>query len=173
MSVHIIIDGYNLIRQSAFYGALDKQDLQTGREALLDTLAAYKRIKPHRITVVFDGANAPPHAVGKGNRRGIHIRFSHKGELADTVIKRMAREERERALVVSSDREVADYATAHGAAAIPADTFEQRIALVSVADSGDDTLSDTAGWVPTTKKKGPKRRLSKRERKNRTKIDKL
>ncbi|MBU4288844.1 MAG: NYN domain-containing protein, partial [Proteobacteria bacterium] len=58
MSLHIIIDGYNLIRQSTTLSDLDRQDIQLGREALLNMLAAYKKIKRHRITVVFDGTNA-------------------------------------------------------------------------------------------------------------------
>jgi hypothetical protein len=32
---------------------------------------------------------------------------------------------------------------------------------------------DYDGWTPTTKKKGPSRRLSKRQRKNKAKIRKL
>jgi len=47
MAVHIIIDGYNLIRQSAELSRLDRRDLQHGREALLELLAAYKKIKRH------------------------------------------------------------------------------------------------------------------------------
>jgi len=57
MSFHIIIDGYNLIRQSCTLAAFDQKDLQLGREVLLDKLAAYKKIKHHKITVVFDAAN--------------------------------------------------------------------------------------------------------------------
>ena len=51
--MHIIIDGYNLIRQSATFSRLDLEDMQTGREALIDALADYKKIKRHRITVVL------------------------------------------------------------------------------------------------------------------------
>ena len=45
--------------QSSSLSALDRQDIQLGREALLHTLSAYKKIKRHMITVVFDGTNAP------------------------------------------------------------------------------------------------------------------
>ncbi|NQT68664.1 MAG: NYN domain-containing protein, partial [Desulfobacteraceae bacterium] len=58
MSIHIIIDGYNLIRQSNFFSTIDRRDMQLGRETLIETLAAYKGIKGHKITVVFDGAQA-------------------------------------------------------------------------------------------------------------------
>jgi predicted RNA-binding protein with PIN domain len=71
MSIHIIIDGYNLIRQSNSLSDLDRQDIQLGREALLDMLAAYQRIKRHMITVVFDGTNAPPFSQHENRVKGI------------------------------------------------------------------------------------------------------
>jgi predicted RNA-binding protein with PIN domain len=102
MSLHIIIDGYNLIRQSDTFRFLDRQSMQRGREALVNVLAAYKKIKSHTITVVFDGAQAPPLAPQSDRVKGIIIEFSRNGESADTVIKRLARKERQKALVVSS-----------------------------------------------------------------------
>ena len=45
MSIHIIIDGYNLIRQSNRLSILDLQDIQLGRDALVDMLAAYNQKK--------------------------------------------------------------------------------------------------------------------------------
>jgi len=127
MSVHIIIDGYNLIRQSDVFRALDRRELQTGRDALIESLAAYKRIKPHKITVVFDGINGPADAWNRNRQRGIDIRFSNQGESADTVIKRMARRERERALVVSSDLDIVHFAASQGSATISSLQFEERI----------------------------------------------
>jgi len=175
MSLHIIIDGYNLIRQSKTLSAVDQLDLQLGREALLDRLSAYKRVKKHKITVVFDGSNAPSFSDERDLFKGLSIRFSRAGELADAVIKRMAARERERALIVSSDRDIIDAASAAGAATIGSHEFEERISLAIYAESngfGTDE-EDRAGWVPTTKKRGPSRRRSKRERRSRTKIQKL
>ena len=65
MAIHIIIDGYNLIRQSPTLSRLDRQDIASGREALVARLAAYRKLKPHRITVVFDGAQAPAFAAAR------------------------------------------------------------------------------------------------------------
>src|SRR4030042_998160 len=110
MSMHIIIDGYNLIRQSRFFSPLDNQDIQLGRDALIDTLAAYKKVKGHKITVVFDGARAPFFAGSRDQIKGIKIKFSGNGESADTVIKRMAAGEKEKALIVSSDLDVINFA---------------------------------------------------------------
>lgn len=171
MALHIIIDGYNLIRQSDRLSLLDQTDIQAGREALIDLLAEYRRIKPHRITVVFDGANAPPVSEHRQRLQGIDIRYSRQGELADTVIKRMAATECQKALVVSSDREITTFAEAQGAAIIRAEDFNQRIALASLPSEQDD--EESSGWRPDTRKKGPARRLSRKARRNRLKTRKL
>jgi len=173
MSLHIIIDGYNLIRQSDTFRSLDRRSMQRGREALVDMLAAYRKIKSHTITVVFDGAQAPPLSQQKDRVKGIIIVFSRYGESADTVIKRLARKERQKALVVSSDREVVGAAESYGAATIGTEAFEYRIALARQMDGTAIEQDSHKSWKPTTKKKGPSRRLSKRKRRNRVKIKKL
>ncbi len=171
MAVHIIIDGYNLIRQSSQWSMLDIQDLQHGREALLSALAEYKKKKAHRITVVFDAADAPGFMERNEKQKGISVKYSPAGESADAVIKQMAAQLGEKALVVSSDRDVADYAAGRGAAVIGSPEFEMKMAMAAYGDSGNE--DDSAGWSPTTKKKGPGRRLPKRMRRNRSKISKL
>ena len=173
MSIHIIIDGYNLIRQSAALSRLDEQDIMLGRDALVDMLAAYRKIKPHRITVVFDGHHSPVFSQTQDRRKGIAIRFSRRGESADNVIKQMAMKEREKALVVSSDEDVVNTAEAYGAATISSASFEDKMGLAGQIDGLEITDEDLRGWEPTTKKKGPPRRLSKKQRRNRIKIKKL
>lgn len=176
MATHIIIDGYNLIRRSPRLWEIDVQDLQAGREALLKDLAEYRQLRPHKITVVFDAANAPADADRRSRVKGINIRFSRPGESADAIIKRMAAREREKAVVVSSDRDVADYAERKGAAAIDAPGFEQKMEMARVfAETGMEAEEDEPdnGWTPTTRKKGPSKRLSKRRRFNRGKVRKL
>ena len=173
MSIHIIIDGYNLIRQSNSFSDLDRQDIQLGREALLDTLTAYRRIKRHKITVVFDGTNAPPFSQKENRIKGIKVKFSRSGESADSFIKRMVNREREKALVVSSDLDIVNYAAAKGAATISSSDFEEKINVAVYMDTKGVEREDQGGWVPTTKKKGPSKRLSKRKRRNRIKIRKL
>ncbi len=174
MALHIIIDGYNFIRQSETFSGLDQVDMQTGREALVESLAAYKRLKGHRITVVFDGIHAPVFSLQKDRVKGIDIRFSRTGESADAVIKRMARRLREKALVVTSDRDVADFATAEGAVSVSSPEFEEKLALASYFDEkGTEDVGEDVGWEPTTKKKGPRRRLSKSARRKKIKMRKL
>jgi predicted RNA-binding protein with PIN domain len=172
--MHIVIDGYNLIRRSAHFGTLESQDLQAGREALVDALAAYKKIKAFTITVVFDGMGAPLGMPRKDRLKGIELRYSRPGESADTVIKRMAHSQKEKLLVVSSDHEITDYALSHGAAIVSADEFEKRIMMaqmMGIKGTTEDKVS--SGWTPTTKKTGPARRLPKRQRRMKRRISKL
>ncbi len=149
------------------------QDIQLGRDTLVDMLAAYKKVKSHRITVVFDGTTAPLFSQKQDRQKGISILFSHKGESADTVIKKMARKEGQRALVVSSDQDIVNSAAASGAATVSANDFENKLTLSIDINGLQSDRDDYDGWQPTTKKKGPSRRLSKKQRKNNAKIRKL
>lgn len=175
MSFHIVIDGYNLIRQSNTLSNFEKQDIQLGREMLLDRLVSYKKIKRHKITVVFDGTNAPSFSPRRDRLRGIDIVYSRSGETADSVIKRIARKERGKSMIVSSDRDIVNFSEKQGAATISSTDFEQKMKVaVFMGMKGIEPESeDPSGWIPSTKKKGPRKRLSKRDRKSRIKIKKL
>jgi predicted RNA-binding protein with PIN domain len=174
MALHILIDGYNLIRQSPALSAMEYISTEEGRDALLKLLVQYKKIKSHKITVVFDAAYGNSLAENKMRQRGITIIFSRKGELADDVIKRMVAKERERAIVVTSDQEIVDFALRHGAATIDSREFEAKLTMASYAAvKGTEVAEEESGWSKTTKKKGPARRLPKQRRKSRQKIRKL
>ena len=175
MPLHVIIDGYNLIRQSDTLRPLDQAALEWGREALIDQLAAYKRLKRHKITVVFDGSQRYRFPGPTFSEKGISVRFSRQGESADAVIKRMSAREREKAVVVSSDQAVTDFAASCNAATIGSDAFMEKMAMAQLmALKGGDPATDAAdGTTPTTRKKGPARRLPKRARQSRKKIKKL
>jgi len=83
MAVHIIIDGYNLIKQSPVLSRLDHMDIEKGRNELISRLAAYRKVKKHGITVVFDGCKGGGIKQERTRDRGINIVFSKKGEEAD------------------------------------------------------------------------------------------
>ena len=162
------------MRQSHQFCPIETMDLASGRDALIDSLVVYKRVKTHRITVVFDGTNAPVNVGNKDRVKGIDIRYSKTGELADAVIKRMVDREKQRAMVVTSDREVLDYAENNGAATITSQNFEKKMVLAQYYDiKGTDLEFESKEWLPTTKKKGPARRLSRRKRRSKARIDKL
>ena len=87
--MHLIVDGYNVIRQSPRLQFLDVMDLQAGREALLELLAHYRSRSHHQITVVFDGWQHGGLKESRDRHQGILIIYSRRGERADEVIKRL------------------------------------------------------------------------------------
>lgn len=174
MALHIIVDGYNFIRNSAALNVLDRQDIQLGREALVAMLAAYKKVKHHKVTIVFDGTGAPVYSQSHDRVKGITVRFSRTGETADDVIKRMAAHDREKALIVSSDREIVTAAAACRAATISTAEFEQKLFMAGADGSGGSQTDDDIDMRTfSTQKKGPRRRAPKSRRRNRERTDKL
>ena len=176
MAVHVVVDGYNLIRQSDGLSAQEALSLELGRDALLERLRQYKRVRGHRITVVFDAANKPLLGEERTQHKGIRIIYSGQGETADTVIKRICRNEGAKVLLVTSDRELAGYAEGCGSVATDSQDFEARMEMALYMDSKGVEEEDVEGrWHPSmgTRKKGPAKRLSKKERKRREKRRKL
>jgi predicted RNA-binding protein with PIN domain len=169
--MHLIVDGYNLIRQSARLQLLDAMDLQAGREALLETLARYRSRSHHQITVVFDGWQRGDLKESRDRYQGLLIIYSRRGERADEVIKRLLHQERERALVVSSDRELQEFAEQVKAAWINAGQFE--LSYLQEPTEATDLGAEADATTRGTRKKGPARRLSKRLRQRRQRLKKL
>ena len=170
--MHILIDGYNLIRQSEAFRRLDRISLEAGRNALLRSLAAYKRRTGHRVTVVFDAQEGGFLTEERDRYGGIEGLYSRKGETADDLIKRMIEERREDFVVVTSDRAIADFASRRGVAAIASQVFESRLRQAEDEQGRDAPFEEKDGPQederdpdpPGAKKKGPSRRLSKRQR---------
>ena len=170
--MHLIIDGYNVIRQSPQLQLLDAMDLQAGREALLELLAHYRSRSHHRITVVFDGWLHGDLREGRDRQQGILIIYSRRGERADEVIKRLLHAERERALVVTSDREIQVCAEQVKASWINAGQFELSY-LHDPARATEPEAETGSSLARGTQKKGPARRLSKRQRQRQQRLKKL
>jgi len=174
MAIHLIIDGYNLIKQSPTLSRLDAIDMEKGRDELINRLIPYKKIKKHIITVVFDGCKGGGLKQEKIRDRGIDIIFSKKGEEADDVIKKMVGVMREKMVVVTSDREIADFSERRGAAVILSPEFEMKMEMAVFSDKKG--LNEEIYDEPETahaKKKGPSRRLKKSKRLSNIKIKKL
>jgi uncharacterized protein len=167
--MHLIVDGYNLIRQSPQLQALDALDLQAGREALLELLAHYRSRSHHQVTVVFDGWQGGDVKESRDRHQGILIIYSRRGEQADEVIKRLVRQERQRALVVTSDREIQMCAEQVEAAWINAGQFEMF--HLRGSEGAPEPDEDAAARDPH--KKGPARRLPKRLRQRQQRLKKL
>jgi len=167
--MHIIIDGYNLIRQSDSLRRFERLGLEKGREELIKRLAPYRKLKGHRITVVFDGWIGGPLREERQQEAGIRIIYSRRGEKADEVIKRIARKRSgEELVVVTSDREIAQAVERSGGVAIASPEFETRMILEGqmalLGEKGVSPEEEDDEEIRRGGKKGPSRRLSKKER---------
>ena len=178
--MHILIDGYNLIRQSSAFRRFDRLSLEAGRKALVQSLATYKKQTRHRVTVVFDAWESGFLTEERDRHGGINILYSRRGETADDLIKRMIENRKEEFVVVTSDRAIADFASHRGVAAIASPVFESRLERAASARAGDDdgqqaVEEEEEGEKGTlsTKKKGPSRRLSKKQKQALSTIKKL
>jgi hypothetical protein len=179
--MHILIDGYNLIRKSETLRQFDRMSLEAGRNALMRNLADYKKRTGHRVTVVFDAAQGGFLLEERDRHGGVQCLFSRKGETADDLIKRMVEDRKDAFVVVTSDRGIADFASRRGVAVIASPLFASRLhggkdaprdVASQLKDDTDDNGQDDA-CVAGTKKKGPSRRLSKRQKAARSVIRKL
>lgn len=166
--MHIIIDGYNLIRQSEALRRFERFGLEAGRRELLRLLSRYRKSRGHRITVVFDGWMSGPPDEERERAGSITVVYSKRGEKADEVIKRMVSRMEEETVVVTSDRDLADSVSRRGSAAIPASAFESRLSSAEAKPREDGDAEDeerTGGETSRgTKKKGPSRRMSKKKK---------
>lgn len=173
-SFSLIVDGYNLIRQSPELRRYEQRELAAGREMLLKKLLAYQRLKPRSITVVFDGWEEGGLMEHRDRCGGIEIIYSQRGEKADQVIKRLARKQGRGALVVTSDRELGHACSQEGCPVVSSQEFEARLALADGADPTIGAAEDlSSGHLKGTKKKGPSRRLPKARRHHSTLLGKL
>jgi predicted RNA-binding protein with PIN domain len=119
---HLVVDGYNVTKRGFADISLEQQ-----RKRLVNGLGGLAAQTQAEVTVVFDGAERvhglPP------TPRGVRVLFSHKGETADELIRRLVRAEPagRPIVVISSDREVADGVRRHGAYPLGADALLRRL----------------------------------------------
>ncbi|MBU2549013.1 MAG: NYN domain-containing protein [Proteobacteria bacterium] len=174
MGVHIIIDGYNLIRASSSLSRAEAVSLEEGRRTLLERVAAYKRVKHWPVTVVYDGGGGGRLSPTSEREKGIQVVYSPAGQTADQVIAGMARRKGERALVVTSDRALAETVEAAGATALSSPEFEERMELAFYLET-KGPVAEEEDIEPTlsTKKKGPPKRRPKADRRKAARVSKI
>lgn len=168
---HIIIDGYNLIRQIPGLAAYEKRSLESARKRLILELNTYARVKKHHITLVFDGRGGLGEYAAPYRDGSIDVVFSRAGDDADTVIKRYISELGARIVVVTSDRELALLATKAGSGHVWSEGFYQRLLRATTGDvnvftKDVDVNSINRSRRTGTAKKGPSKKLPKKARRN-------
>src|SRR5258705_7517005 len=167
-----LVDGYNVVRRDPELRAREAESLEAGRRALLHLLARARRAPQDEFTVVFDGARisggAPP-AAGR-----IRVVFSRPPSTADDELMRLARELRNGAVVVSSDRKVQDAARRAGSAVLTAEQFLEALEVPESSSGADPSDSkDDSDEEPGREKRGNPRRLSKKARQARRALGRL
>lgn len=176
MGIHLIIDGYNLIRQSPMLRKHDREDLEKGRAVLLQKLSTYSRVKKYRITVVFDGWMHGSASESFDRVAGVNVLFSRRGEKADAVIKRLAAQYGDKAIVVTSDHDLGHSCSREGCELITSPEFEERLEMAAYLDlrsAREEEMDRAASMGRGTKKKGPSRRPPKSQRKRDQVLKKL
>lgn len=162
--MEILVDGYNVIgSEEGLRGALEDK-----RNRLLRQLSAYYQLKGYPVTVVFDGWRSGWGSEVEAKRDGLTIVYSQRGEKADSVIIRRARQKGSGTIVVTSDREIRNAVQRFGAVALYAGEFSAILRNLETARDSEEPDSR-----PRLPKKGNPRRLSKNERKRREKLKKL
>lgn len=135
----ILIDGYNVLR-----GVLEGREAsEQMRNQFLIQLGRYVRRKKHSIIVIFDGGSN--HLPEKMDQYGVHVVYSGYVESADDLIKKkLITLYGKDALLVSSDRELNDWAAKYDVPSIDAQDFYDLLqgALAAQSDGGQFAMEE-------------------------------
>jgi hypothetical protein len=171
---NILIDGYNLI-------GIAHRDFEKARQDIILQLDRYAGLKRHSITVIFDGWKNGQAAEIIMRRGDVTVIYSSLGEKADSVIKNMLSSATKPWIVVSSDREIYEFARKKYFVALKADEFAAKLAsaLATWGDCreekpGDDYGDDDEDFDPQRSgKKGNPNKLSKEDKRKIEALKKL
>jgi|TARA_B100000315_G_scaffold28113_1_gene23919 predicted RNA-binding protein with PIN domain len=173
MPPKVIIDGYNLLHVSPELSVRREELLENARNRLIEKLSRYKRQKNVFVAIVFDGWKGGMPSQSQEILKGIKIIYSKLGEKADEVIKRIIANSSEEVVVVSSDREIRDFAEKHNTVSVSSSEFEKKIEEALFYQMKGYDEEDYEEREISTKKRGNPKKLSKAERKKRAKTKKL
>ena len=125
MSLHYLIDGYNVARHEAFKSNLPVSD---ERLALLELISRYRLCgsPANKVSVVFDGF--PPEFGWECPYRGLNVVFSGEKSADDVVIEMTFSSLRPKAIaVVSADNRITSEAASRGAMIISPQQFLSKV----------------------------------------------
>ncbi len=158
MKRKILIDGYNLLYQFPELRRKLERDSEGARDMLVSYLASYAIEKDFAVVVVFDGNRRTARLTKR--KKGIKIIFSKSTEDADFVIKKIIdRSGRNSDLVVvSSDKEIENYAKLCGVKTILSQRFARDVAErlpVELGEKYDTPLSqkEVDEWLQLFRKR--------------------
>jgi len=161
---YILIDGYNLV-------GIAHKNLEKARSNIIEKLCKYSELKGHNITIVFDGWKNGHATETKLRINNINIIYSRLGEKADSVIKKILSEDIRSWIVVSSDREISDFANRKDLVSLSADEFESKLfsSLYTVSEEKiKEPLKceeDDIDLTPARQKGNPRKPSKKQQKK--------
>jgi len=119
-----LVDGNNLL------GRISPEELRDrrGRDGLIVRLLAFQKVIPRRIILVFDGKPDGELTEVRVNDK-FTIHYPGEGSTADDVIKHFIdhQTDKRKFFVVSSDRDIKDFAKARGIESIGSDDFYRQL----------------------------------------------
>lgn len=120
-----LIDGNNFIGYSSPSELRDHQS----KHRLVSKLQRFQRQKKTRVLVVFDGNPALDFVDEKFRKKRFSVIFPAIDQNADDVIKEIISKQTDlrRFFVVSSDREIKDFAKSKGAKSLNCEEFEKEL----------------------------------------------
>lgn len=120
-----LIDGNN------FIGYEDPQSLidPEGRRRLLSKLQIFRRIRRTKVLLVFDGPPDPDLKVESSGNKPLLLIYPEREQSADDVIKAIVTRQKDfrRFFVVSSDRELQEFARSKGARILSCPEFSRQL----------------------------------------------
>lgn len=166
----ILIDGYNLLNMFAV--SSKKEGCLEQREYLIKALDIYRRVKRHQVILCFDAYQGVSLEDRKEKTLGVKVVYTGRGKTCDEYIKEYVKKslregklDPQKLVVVTSDREIVDSVQRSGIETIPSNEFSEYLeASMMLETKGGVDEEDDIEWDRTTKKKGPSKRLSKKEK---------
>lgn len=161
MPLSLLIDGYNLLGALG-RGKSEQAAVAGAREALIARLSLYSQRKGHPVTVVFDAWRGPMGLEHHEHRTGVQVVFTKRGERADQVIQRLARQYGPDCAVVSSDLEIIQTAKSHGAFVMKSQEFKVKLESLGNAEPlAGKSVSPTQPWTKLEDESPPERPTKK------------
>lgn len=159
-----IIDAFNFIRQSKDLAELELISYEKAKEALINRLKEFANFSGERVLSVFDATGSLNRERVEEGHGLVKVIYTKGGEIADEAIIELARQKKEGAVVVSSDREIIEAAQKAGSSTLSSLEFERILSRMNQSFSIEDEETGF-DFRHGTKKKGPAHRRPKKERK--------
>jgi predicted RNA-binding protein with PIN domain len=123
--VAYLIDGNNFIGHSSSYDLKDPR----AKYELVSKLLIFQRLKRTKIHLVFDGPLDPRFRTEKLQKKSFSVIYPAPDENADRVIEAIISKQSDmrRFYVVSSDREIRNFAKVKGANSLRCEEFDKEL----------------------------------------------